>query len=351
MPIKSYMDNSNKPFKTKNQKLLIIDSHALLHRAFHALPALTNSKGEPINAIYGFASILIKILAEIKPDYLVACFDLPKPTLRHNKFPEYKAKRPKVHPDLIKQFILIRRLLKNLDIPILEKEGYEADDAIGTVITQMEAKHSDIENIVLTGDLDTLQLINGRTKILTPRHGLSESVLYDERKLKERFDGISPAQVIEFKGLKGDPSDNIPGVPGVGEKTALKLVKKFGTLEKIYQALEDEETLKKLKEEKLLGLNLISKLKENKDLAFFSRELSTIYRDVPINFNLKDAIWQPDYRQIEDALLDFGFRSLVKRFTLLLEGKEIPKFRKIEKKQEEKPRKAIVEKSKQSKLF
>ncbi len=307
------------------KKLLIIDSHALLHRAYHALPNLINSKGEPVGAIYGFASILINILKQINPDYIVACFDLAKPTLRHEKFPAYKAQRPKVPDDLIQQFKLIKRFLKNLKIPILEKAGYEADDAIGTVVTEMTKKHPDIENIVLTGDLDTLQLINSHTKILTPRRGLSDPVLYNAQKLKEKFPGLTPKQIIEYKGLKGDPSDNIPGVPGIGDKTAIRLLNMFGNLENLYKAIEDKKKLKRLVSQKILRPGLVKKLQEYKDQAFFSRELATIYRNVPIKFKLKDAKWDPDPVSIENALLDFGLRSLVRRFKALSEGKELPK--------------------------
>jgi len=320
------------------KRLLIIDSHALLHRAYHALPPLTNSKGEPIGAIYGFASILVSTLAQVKPDYLVACFDLPKPTIRHKKFADYKAKRPKAPEDLIEQFSLIKRFLKNLDIPILEKEGYEADDVIGTVTETVSKKYKKIENIVLTGDLDTLQLINGQTKILTPKRGLSDPVYYDKKALKKKYPNLLPSQVIDYKGLKGDPSDNIPGVPGIGNKTALKLINRFKDLESLYRTIEDEKKLKKLLKEKFLSKSVLGKLKENKDQAFFSRELATIYTDIPIKFNLKNAAWQPNPVIVEEALMDFGFRSLIRRYQAISEGREIPKFE-PKKKEEKKERK------------
>ena len=303
------------------KRLLIIDANALLHRAFHALPSLSSKTGVPVGGVYGFFSILIKALSDLKPDYLVACFDLPKPTLRHKKYPEYKATRPKTDPELIRQFPILRAILESLGIPLLEKEGYEADDAIGTVVTKIAKERPDIENIILTGDLDTLQLVNSQTKILTPQRGLVKPIIYDEKRLKERFGGIKPEQIIDYKGLKGDPSDNIPGVPGVGEKTALKLIKRFGSLEKIYQALENKKELKKLKEEKFLSQTLIKKLKENKDLAFFSKELATIQKDVPLNFDLSKAKWQPDPERIKKAFREIGFPSLYQRF-LKLVGQE-----------------------------
>jgi DNA polymerase-1 len=329
---------------------LIVDSHALLHRAYHALPPLVNSKGEPIGAIYGFASILVSAIAQIKPNYLVACFDLPKPTIRHKKFADYKAKRPKTPDDLIKQFTLVRRFLKNLEIPIMEKEGYEADDAIGTIIEIMSKKYKNIENIVVTGDLDTLQLINKQTKILTPRRGVSDPTIYDEKKLKERFPGLSPNQVIEYKGLRGDSSDNIPGVPGIGEKRAINLINKFGTIDKIYENLENEKEAERFLEEKILSPSILKKLKENKDLAFFSRELATIYRDIPIKFNLKDAAWEPNPIKVENALLDFGLRSLVRRYQAISKGRELlPSSHKTVAKQGSPLRKSVLPLSRTSK--
>jgi len=310
------------------KKLLIIDSHALIHRAYHAVPPLKNSNGEPINAVYGFAAILVSNIAQLKPDYLVACFDLPKPTLRHKKFADYKATRPKAPDDLISQFGLVRKFLKELEIPILEKEGYEADDAIGTVVEIISKKHKNIENVVLTGDLDTLQLINSQTKILTPKRGISEPILYGKKELAQKLPGLTPEQVIDYKGLRGDSSDNIPGVPGIGEKTAIKLINRFSNLEFLYKEIEDKKKAKKILEEKTVGKAALQKLLDNKDLAFFSRELATIYRDAPINFNLKGAIWNPNPVNIEQTLIDFGFRSLVRRYQAISQGKELPKFQK-----------------------
>ena len=312
--------------KKKRKKLLIIDSHALIHRAYHAVPPLTNSNGEPIGAVYGFAAILVSNIAKLKPDYLVACFDLPKPTLRHKKFADYKATRPKAPDDLISQFALVRKFLNALEIPILEKEGYEADDAIGTVVEIMSKKHKEIENIVSTGDLDTLQLINSRTKILTPKRGISDPILYGKKELAEKFPDLIPEQVIDYKGLRGDSSDNIPGVPGVGEKTALKLINRFKNLENLYKEIEDKKKAKKILEDKVVGKAVFQKLIDNKDLAFFSRELATIYRDAPINFNLKGAIWNPNPANIEQILIDFGFRSLVRRYQAISQGKELPRY-------------------------
>jgi DNA polymerase I len=307
---------------------LIIDSHALIHRAYHAVPPLKNFKGESIGAVYGFAAILVSNIAQLKPDYLVACFDLPKPTLRHKKFADYKGTRPKAPDDLISQFSLVRKFLEALEIPVLEKEGYEADDAIGTVVEIMSKKHKDIDNVVSTGDLDTLQLINSQTKILTPKRGISDPILYGKEELAKKLPGLVPEQVVDYKGLRGDSSDNIPGVPGVGEKTSIKLINHFKNLENLYKEIEDKKKIKKILEDKIVGKAVFQKLTDNKDLAFFSRDLATIYRDAPINFNLKGAIWNPNPANIEQILLDFGFRSLVRRYQAISQGIELPKFEK-----------------------
>jgi DNA polymerase I len=328
------------PYK---KRLLIIDSHALLHRAYHALPDLKNSQGDHLGAVYGFLTILLKSLADFHPDYLVACFDLPKPTIRHKKFPDYKAGRPKVDNALKEQFSTIKNILKAFTVPVLEKQGYEADDVIGTVVEKVSQKHPDIENIVLTGDLDTLQLINRQTKIFTPKRGISQPILYDAKKLRERYENLSPEQIIEFKALKGDPSDNIPGVPSIGEKTTLKILKRFQNIQNLYTVLESPEKEKKLLEEKFLSATIIKKLKENKDQAFFSRELATIYRDIPIEFSLQKARWNPDLEKITTALLEKGLRTPARRFQEWLTKGRLP--------EKKKPPQSIKKEVKQPQLF
>lgn len=309
--------------KKESKKLLIVDAHALLHRAYHALPPLTNYQGKPVGAVYGFASILVSNIAQIKPDYLIACFDLPKKTLRHEKFADYKATRPKTPADLVQQFKTVREFLGALEIPILEKEGYEADDAIGTVV-QLMKQYPNILNIILTGDLDTLQLVSRQTKVLMPKKGISDPVLYGQKNLSQKYPGLKAKQVIDYKGLRGDASDNIPGVPGIGHKTALKLISHFGSIEGLYRQIEDPKVVRRLMKNKVLGKSLLSKIKENKNVAFFSKELATIYLDAPIKFCLKKAAWNPNPAKIEQVLLGFGFRSLVKRYQAVSQGKELP---------------------------
>src|SRR3989344_834665 len=197
------------------EKLVLIDGNALVHRAFHALPPLSQ-KGDPTNAVYGFASILLKVIRDLKPDYMIATFDLPAPTFRHSEFADYKAHRPKTPDELVSQFPKVKEVVGAFDIPIYEMAGFEADDIIGTITARITNHESRIKTIIITGDLDTLQLVDENTEVYTLKKGITETMIYDEKAVLERFDGLKPAQLNDFKGLKGDPSDNIPGVPGIG---------------------------------------------------------------------------------------------------------------------------------------
>jgi len=199
-------------------KLVLIDGNALVHRAFHALPPLRTKKGELVNAVYGFASILFRVLKELTPDYLAVAFDLAGPTFRDIEYKEYKAKRVKPPQELYDQIPLIKELIKALALPIYEKEGFEADDLIGTIVSKVPAKDrkTKVKTIIVTGDLDTLQLIDENTEVYTPQKGIKDAVIYDQSAVKKRY-GIRPKQIADLKGLKGDPSDNILGVPGIGE--------------------------------------------------------------------------------------------------------------------------------------
>jgi len=267
------------------KKFILIDAYALIHRAYHALPPLTTKSGELVNAVFGFASVLIKVINEFKPDYIAAAFDLPEPTFRHKEYKEYKATRPEAPPDLYIQIPRVREILKAFEIPIYEKIGYEADDIIGTISKKLISR--DIEVLILTGDMDTLQLVSGpparagNIKVYTPKRGLSDPIIYDEKKVEERFKGLKPGQLNDFKGLKGDPSDNISGVKGIGEKTAISLLNRYKTIEKLYEAMEKG---------KITGVSdsVMEKLKAGKESAFFSKKLVTLYQNVPINFSLKE---------------------------------------------------------------
>jgi DNA polymerase-1 len=272
----------------EKEKFIIIDSNALVHRAFHALPELSTRAGTQINAVYGFLLVLLKIIQDLKPNYLAATFDLAGPTFRHESYREYKAKRIKAPDNLYQQIPIIKEFLQSLKIPIFEKQGFEADDVIGTISKKVPQKQSypEIQTIILTGDLDTLQLINKQTRVYTFKKGIKDSVIYDAEKVKERF-GLEPDQMPDFRALKGDPSDNIPGVPGIGEKIASELIKEFGNIENLYFQIENKTPDSGLIREKIKKL-----LIQHKDQAFFSKVLSSIRLDVPVDFKIKDCKWE-----------------------------------------------------------
>src|SRR3989344_3251886 len=298
------------------KKLVLIDGHALVHRAFHALPPTLNSpKGVPTNAVFGFISVLLKMLKDLKPDYVVATFDLAAPTFRHEEFAEYKAHREKTPDELHAQVPLVKEVLMAFGIPIYEKAGFEADDLIGT-LAERSKKNKDVQTIIMTGDLDTLQLVDDdKVVVFTLRKGVTDTVIYDENEVFKRY-GLRPEQLNDFKGLKGDPSDNIPGVPGVGEKTAAMLIQKFGNLENLYESIAAEAKNEKRKaKNKDPSEKLVQKLLENKDIAFFSKKLSTIIRDVDIDFSLEKADWLKNLNrtEVEKLFKELGLYSLIKR--------------------------------------
>lgn len=281
-------------------KLVLIDGHAILHRAYHALPPLTTSKGELVNAVFGFSSILLKVIQDLKPDYLAVCFDLPTPTFRNKLYEGYQAKRPKIDEELKSQIGLIRKVVVEMGMPIYEKDGYEADDVIGTIAKKADAD----EVIIVTGDRDLLQLIDKKIKAYMPIKGLSESKLYGEKEVEEKF-GIKPEQMIDYKALIGDPSDNYLGINGVGPKTAAKLIADFGTLDGIFEhiAQVENEGLKK-------------KLIDGRESAELARKLATIVTDVPLEFDLRRArLPQLDKPNVFKLFEELGFRSLISRLT------------------------------------
>ena len=288
----------------EKKKLIIIDSNSIIHRAYHALPPLTTKKEELVNAVYGFLLVFFKAIREFQPDFIAATFDFPAPTFRHKKYKEYKAKRPPAPEELYQQIPKVKEVLEAFNVPIFEKEGFEADDIIGT-IAHLAPKRQiipEVETIILSGDLDVLQLINPKTKIYSLRKGVKDIILYDEDLVKEKYGGLMPEQLLDFKALKGDPSDNIPGVPGIGEKTAVELIKEFGSLENLYQNLAKLKP--KLKESLLL----------QKEQAFLSKELAEIKTNVPIDFNLKKCQWREyDKEKITKILSSLEFQSLIKR--------------------------------------
>lgn len=295
----------------KIKNLVLLDSHAILHRSFHALPPFTSPAGEPTGAVYGFTAVLLKIIRELKPDYLAACYDLPEPTFRHIAFKEYKIQRPKMADELVGQIEKSRQILESFKIPVYEFPGFEADDILGT-IAEKTKNEKNLKIIIASGDLDTLQLVeNEKVVVYMLNKGIKETIFYDEKAVRERY-GFGPELISDFKGLRGDPSDNIIGIKGIGEKSAGELIKKFGSLEKIFEKVKNkkEELAREGIKEHVVNL-----LAENEKNAFFSREMARIRRDTPIPFNLTDTAWRDNYEaeKVTFLLDKFGFKSLINR--------------------------------------
>jgi DNA polymerase I len=309
--------------KKETKTLVLLDAHAILHRAYHALPDFTSPKGEPTGALYGVVAMLLKIIEELKPDYIVACFDLPDPTYRHEVYKEYKAGRAKTDDALVAQINRSRDIFAAFQIPIYEKAGFEADDMLGTIV-EMTKKEKDLRVVIASGDMDTLQLVRGKQVLVyTLKKGINDTVLYDEDAVMGRF-GFGPTQVPDYKGLRGDPSDNIPGIKGIGEKTATELIVNFKTVEGIYTALKKGDA--KLKQAGIKD-RMIELLKANEEEAQFSKMLATIRRDAPINFSLPDNEWRVSVNPEAILVLfaELGFRTLAARIQTLfqLEQKEV----------------------------
>lgn len=280
--------------------LLLIDTHAFLHRAFHALPPLKSPTGKPTGALYGLTNTLLKIIRDLKPDYVVAALDRPEPTFRKKKFSAYKAHRPKAPDELIEQIVEARPLLEKLNIPYLEAPGFEADDIIGTITASLGTEKN-LKIIILTGDLDALQLVQGEKVIVAaPKHGLSELTYYNDSAVAERF-GLPPEKLVDYKGLVGDPSDNIPGVPGVGSKTAAALLQEFGTIEKIYGGMPK-------------GHKLAGKVLPHEKQALLSKELATIEKKAPVPIKLAAWLYKaPDPITLKKYFEGLGFESILRR--------------------------------------
>ncbi len=291
----------------KKEKLIIIDGNALIHRSFHALPpTMITKKGEMVNAIYGFATVLLKALKEFKPEYVVLTLDKAGPTFRHKEYKEYKATRVKAPDDLYAQIPRVQELAEAFAIPVFAESGFEADDLIGTIAKEV---NGDIEKIIVTGDMDTLQLVDDSTKVYTMSRGLSDSVLYDKETVKARF-GLKPEQMIDYKALRGDPSDNIPGVKGIGEKTASELLLEFKTLDNLYKNINSPKIKDRVRE----------LLKEHKGDAYLSKSLATIKCDVKIKFDLAKARFgNINQSEVVKLFSDLEFKSLLPRVHSLFE--------------------------------
>lgn len=288
----------------KEEKLIIIDGHALLHRAWHALPPLRTKEGLLVNAVYGFTSILLKIIKEFEPEYIACTFDLKGPTFRHEEFTEYKAQRETPPDEFIDQIELVYDILNVFNIPIYSAKGFEADDVIGTLVHKMNKTKPDLKCIIVTGDMDALQLVNKQTSVFTIRRGITDTITYDEAAVFERY-GFNPKQVIDYKALRGDPSDNIPGVTGIGEKGATDLIKEFGDLNGIYAALDKTDKISD-RNKKLLT--------EQKDQAYLSYRLATIITNVKIDLSLKDMRTTGfDPEEVYKVFQRFEFKSLLNK--------------------------------------
>ncbi len=289
----------------EKEKLVLVDGNAILHRAYHALPALTTRSGELVNAVYGFASMLFKIFADLQPKYLAVCFDTAAPNFRHAEFVGYKANRPRMDSELAGQIEKVHQLVEAFNIPIIEVDGYEADDVIGTLARcaeKSEIRNSKFEIVIVTGDKDLMQLVTKKIKLYMPTRGLSEGQLFGETEVREKM-GINPDKIVDYKGLVGDQSDNYPGVPGIGPKTAIALLDQFGSVEGVYQNLN-----------KINSKNVLDKLAEGAESAVLSKKLALIVRDAPVSIKLADCLARDfDKEKVIAFFKELGFRSLIGR--------------------------------------
>jgi len=292
------------------QKLVIIDGNAIIHRAYHAIPPLTSKDGKMVNAVYGFTSMLLKVWKDLKPEYLAVCFDVAGGTFRHEKFEKYKATRVKADQELYDQIPMVHTIVESFNLPIFEMKGHEADDVIGAIVKKMQ-KEKNVETVIVTGDMDTVQLIAPGVKVLALRKGLSDTVMYGEKEVLERY-GFGPEKMVDYKALRGDTSDNIPGVPGIGEKTATDLIQKIGGIKEVYKQLE--KNLVKMEEEFKPGI--IKKLIEGKESAEMSFELATIESEIPeFKFDLEKCKIEENFdrTKITELFQKLQFMSLLKR--------------------------------------
>jgi len=292
-------------------KLVLIDGNAIMHRGYHALPPLTTKKGEPINAVYGLVSMLLRVISDLKPTHIAVTFDRKEPTFRHKAYENYQSHRPPMEDALASQFEKAKDVFYAIGIPVYEKAGFEADDVIGTLAKEAE---KDIDEIVIvTGDKDILQLVTKKTKVYLPKKGLSDAQLMGEEEVLEKLK-VNPKQIIDYKALVGDPSDNYPGVRGIGPKTAVSLLGKHKNLKGVYKNMSGESD------------QVIRKLKEGKKDADMSFRLAKIVRDVEFKHNIDSAkVWKLDNDNVLNLFSEFGFRTLTKRIKKV--GEEIEKER------------------------
>lgn len=285
------------------KKLLLIDGNSLFHRAYHALPPLTDKSGEMANAVFGFSNMIIKAINEVKPTHIACAFDTAAPTFRHIEFEKYKAQRPAPPPDLYPQLPKVKKVLEAFGIAFFEKEGYEADDLLATLATKCQATSKKCQVIILSGDRDVLQLVNRDLKVQMPGWNLAETTLYGASEVAEKF-GLESHQMVDYKSLIGDPSDNIPGIDGIGPKTAASLLQKYHTLEELFTQLD--------KNPGSLG-PVADKLKSGRDVAIAAKRLVELDRDVEIGFKIDDLRFDPDWERVREQYEELGFKSIASK--------------------------------------
>src|SRR3989338_2996999 len=299
----------------KTKKLVLLDAHAIIHRAYHALPDFATKDGVPTGALFGVASMLMKIITDLKPDYIVACYDLPEKTFRHIAYDAYKAGRKKADESLISQINRSLDIFQAFGIPIYECPGFEADDVLGTIV-ELTKKEKNLSVVIASGDMDTLQLVDDdRVTVYTLKKGINDTILYNEEGVKERF-GFGPKLLPDYKALRGDPSDNIIGIAGIGEKTATILVNTFGSIEAMYKVLKKDT---KPFADVVMTPRIISLLVEGEEEAEFSKTLATIRRDAPIIFSLADGEWKKNMKteEVDRLFYLLEFKTLRTRFSSL----------------------------------
>lgn len=286
------------------KKIILIDGNAIFHRAYHSLPPFKTSEGETTNAIYGFLRMLIDVYLKEQPEYLGIAWDRKAPTFRHEQFKEYKATRSAPPDDLYPQLPRLKEILNAFRIPLLEKDGYEADDLLGTAAHKAE-KQPNLEVVILTGDQDAFQLVSEKIHIMTPVKGVTEVKMYTPKQVVEKL-GVRPDQIIDYKAISGDTSDNIPGVPGIGPKGAVELLNKYDNLDNIYEHLDE------------LKPGQRTKLENGRESAYLSRELATIHTDSPVDFDIdKYQTHDIDYPAAEKLFTELEFKSLLKKLEQL----------------------------------
>lgn len=298
------------------KKIVIFDSNAVIHRAYHALPPFHTNEGTLVNAVYGYSNLLMKVMKDLKPDAILASFDVSEKTFRHERYKEYKSGRQKTDQALYDQIPLVKQILEYLEIPILEYAGFEADDIIGT-IAEIITQSDQFELVIVTGDMDTMQLVNSKVSVYALRKSISDTILYNEAQVMTKYQ-FTPNQVIDYKGLKGDSSDNIPGVPGIGDKRAIVLLNQFQNIDNLYQFLDKYNNYLEIPVEykSYFSNKVVENLKKYKEQAFFSRDLATIVRNVPIKLDLEvlDKYVFP-IEKAKQIFSKFEFHSIVRRLS------------------------------------